>query len=277
MTLAVNTGRELRLKFYTFASTLACHAFTCHNWLRPCLPPSFFRRRFPLVVMRHSISVGGPNSASGSGPAWLHKALEALKDGGVSPLLCETELTLCKPHVKQKAHSREAAVWAGRRYRLSQQHHYRQESKRLPSRLTIDLFSAVFFFFFFIFEINVRQAPCADFNLYLLRKAWRQYILSEEPILFPFIANCQFSTLKHIFFFFKKIPFLFSIFSFWKTRTFKQGPDRSPRAGQWSLPKFLHERPNPSMSLEWDSLTPIPIRARADLYLSDVQTANLAP
>lgn len=90
---------------------------------------------------------------------------------------------------------------------------------------------------------------------------------------FSFIANWQFSTLKLK----KKTSFFSSLLFFWGNQDILNKVSDLPRAGQWSLTKFLHERPNPSMILEWDSMTPIPIRARADLYLSDVQTAYLAP
>lgn len=107
-------------------------------------------------------------------------------------------------------------------------------------------------------------------------------IYPKSQSFFFLIANRQFSTLTHIKKQNKKThPFSLPFSFFGKPGHFKQGlgqsPDHLPRAGQWSLPKFLPERPNPSMSLEWDSMTPIPIRARADLYLSDVQTAYLAP
>lgn len=163
--------QELSLKLYIFASTLPCHALTCHDWLRSSFPPSFRRRRFHLSVMRCNISVRTEQREWESGSV-TPRGTGSAKAWRRVPLLCETELALWKVHVKQKAHSSIAAVWTGRRYRLSQQHHYRQESNRLPSRLTIDLFSA---FYFLIFEINVRQVPpCAHFNLYLLRRACRQ-------------------------------------------------------------------------------------------------------
>lgn len=163
--------QELSLKLYIFASTLPCHALTCHDWLRSSFPPSFRRRRFHLSVMRCNISVRTEQCEWESGSV-TPRGTGSAKAWRRVPLLCETELALWKLHVKQKAHSSIAAVWTGRRYRLSQQHHYRQESNRLPSRLTIDLFSA---FYFLIFEINVRQVPpCAHFNLYLLRRACRQ-------------------------------------------------------------------------------------------------------